>query len=224
MPRVSVSLRDADIPASTPPPRFSGVPPLSQASGALTHERSTAPRSSARNLVAAAKSVSLLDGAQQALAQGDAAAAANLYRLSLEYADDPSSRAYAESGLKEARSIVADTHLKRALYEEKESRWTEAVASYEKALDRRPDDPAICERLANALRQEGQDLLRATRLAELAVSRTPRNATYRRTLGLVYADAGLRDKALEQFEKAFELDPSDEVTSRALAALRKPKR
>jgi tetratricopeptide (TPR) repeat protein len=117
--------------------------------------------------------------------------------------------------------MVADTYLKSARYEEKEARWSEAVASYEKALDRRPEDPSICERLANALRQEGHDLLRATRLAELAVSRTPRSATCRRTLGLVYADAGLREKAIEAFEKAAELDPSDEVTSRALVALRK---
>jgi tetratricopeptide (TPR) repeat protein len=172
-------------------------------------------------MVAAAKSASLLDGAQQALVQGDATAAANLYRLALEYAEDPTSRAYAQSGLNEARSIVADTYMKRARYEEKEARWSDAVASYEKALDRRPDDPAICERLANALRQEGQDLVRATRLAELAASRTPRSASCRRTLGLIYADGGLREKAIEQFEKAFELEPSDEVASRALAKLRK---
>jgi tetratricopeptide (TPR) repeat protein len=176
---------------------------------------------SARRLVATAKSASLLSDAKQALAQGDAISAANLYRLALQYADDAASRALAQSGLDEARSMVADTHLKRALYEEKEARWSEAVASYEKALDRRPDDPAICERLANALRQEGQDLLRATRLAELAVSRTPRNAAYRRTLGLIYGDAGLREKATEQLEKAVALDPSDEPTNRALATLRK---
>jgi tetratricopeptide (TPR) repeat protein len=182
------------------------------------------PRQSVRGIVATAKSASLLDGAQQALAQGDAISAANLYRLALQYADDPTSRAYAQSGLNEARSVVADMHLKKARYEEKEAHWSEAVASYEKALDRRPDDPAICERLANALRQEGQDLLRAARLAELATNRMPRNAEYRRTLGLVYADAGLREKALEQFEKAFELEPSNEVTTRALASLRRKSR
>jgi Flp pilus assembly protein TadD len=175
---------------------------------------------SVRRLVADAKSATLLQDAQKALVDGDAIAAANLYRLALQYAEDPSARGYAQSGLNEARAMVADTYLKRALYEEKEARWTEAVASYEKALDRRPDDPAICERLANALRQEGQDLLRATRLAELAAARTPRNSACRRTLGLIYADAGLREKALEQFEKAAELEPSDEVTKRALTALR----
>jgi curved DNA-binding protein CbpA len=177
-----------------------------------------------RRFLAASKSASLLEGAQKALAQGDAAAAANLYRLALHYAEDASTRGYAQSGLQEARSTLADTLLMKARYEEKESRWSDAVASYAKALEGRPDDPSICERLANALRQEGLDLPRATRLAELAVSRAPRRAAYRKTLGLVYADAGMREKALEELEKACELDPSDEQASHALAALRKRRR
>ena len=204
----------AAAPLSTPAPRLSQAPRISTAPTNPLH-------SSARRIVAATKSASWLDGAQQALAKGDAAAAANLYRLALQCAEDPASRAHAESGLNDARSMVADTYVTRARYEEREARWPEAVASYEKALDRRPDDPAICERLANALRQEGQDLLRATRLAELASSRSPRNAGYRKTLGLVYADGGLREKAIEQFEKVLEIEPSDEVAGRALAALRK---
>ena len=156
--------------------------------------------------------------------QGDAAAAANLYRLALHYAEDAATRGYAQSGLVEARARLSDAHLQKARYEEKESRWSEAAASYAKALDGRPDDPAICERLANALRQEGHDLLRATRLAELAVSRAPRRAAYRRTLGLIYADAGLAEKAIAEMEQAFEIDPTDEIASRALAALRKRRR
>jgi curved DNA-binding protein CbpA len=183
------------------------------------------PRSSeGRRLLGASKSASLLEGAQKALAQGDAAGAANLYRLALHYAEDAATRGYAQSGLQEARSTLADTHLMKARYEEKEARWPDAVISYAKALEGRPDDPAICERLAHALRQEGHDLPRATRLAELAVSRAPRRAAYRKTLGLVYGDAGLRDKAQEELEKAFEIDPSDEQVAHALAALRKRRR
>jgi tetratricopeptide (TPR) repeat protein len=182
------------------------------------------PQSSGRSIVAAAKSASLLDQAQQALLQGDAISAANLYRLALQYAEEPTARARAEAGLSEARSMLADTYLKTARYEEKEGRWPEAVASYARALDRRPDDPTICERLANALRQEGQDLLRATRLAELATSRLPRDAGCRRTLALIYADSGLREKAIEQLQKACEIDPSDEATKRALTGLRRKSR
>ncbi|MGZ5967053.1 MAG: DnaJ domain-containing protein [Polyangiales bacterium] len=170
------------------------------------------------------KSASILEAAQQALVSGDAVAAANHYRLALQYAEDPGARRYAESGLEEARRLLVDTQLKKARYEEKEARWTDAVASYTKALDGRPDDPAICERLANALRQEGSDLQRAARLAELAVQRAPRRAAYRSTLGFIYAEAGSREKAIEQFERAVEIDPEDELSRRALETLKKRRR
>ena len=191
-----------------------------ESAGVLTARQPIAPRTSVRSLIAATKSASLLDSAMQALATGDAVSATNFFRLALEFAEEPGDRRRAEAGLDEARALVAEAYIKRARFEEKEARWSEAVSSYEKALDRRPDDPSLCERLANALRQDGQDLVRATRLAERAVARTSRNATCRRTLGLLYADAGLADKALEQFERAAELDPSDETTRRALAKLR----
>jgi Tfp pilus assembly protein PilF len=203
-------------PRPAPPPVITNVePPPTSA---------RAPRTSVQRLIESAKSATFLHDAQRALLDGDIASAANQFRLALQFADDPRARATAEHGLAEARSMLADTYLKRAVGEEKESRWSEAVLSYEKALDRRPDDPAIGERLANALRQDGQDLPRATRLAELAVSRAPRSASYKRTLGLIYADTGARDKAIEQFEGALKIDPSDDVADRALAVLRKGRR
>ncbi len=160
------------------------------------------------------------DGARQ----GDAAGAANLYRLALHYADDAASTAYAKSGLNEARATLANAHLQRARHEEKERRWSDAVASYAKALEGRPDDPAVCERLANALREEGLDLVRAAQLAELAVSRAPRRAANRKTLGLIYAAQGVVAKALEHLERAVELDPADQMASRAVTALRERRR
>lgn len=170
------------------------------------------------------KSADLLAAAQKALVQGDAIAAANHYRLALHYADDAASRGYAESGLREARAMLVETHLKKARYEEKQGRFPAAVESYSKALDGRPDDPAICERLANALREEGADLVRATRLAELAVDRAPRRAAYRVTLALVYADAGYGGKALDQLERAAEIAPDDAEIRRMLDALRSRRR
>jgi hypothetical protein len=178
----------------------------------------------ARRAPVQTKAQQILIAAQQALAAGDGVAAANHYRLALEYADDPGSRRYAESGLEEARKLLVDTQLKKARYEEKESRWSDAVVSYTKALDGRPDDPSICERLANALRNEGSDLQRAARLAELAVQRAPRRAAYRSTLGFIYAEAGSREKAIEQFERATEIDPGDEASRHALDALKKRRR
>ncbi len=178
----------------------------------------------ARRAPVQTKAQQILIDAQKALAAGDGVAAANHYRLALQYADDPGSKRYAESGLEEARKLLVDTQLKKARYEEKEARWSDAVVSYTKALDGRPDDPAICERLANALRHEGSDLQRAARLAELAVQRAPRRAAYRATLGFIYAEAGSRDKAIEQFERAVEIDSGDEASRHALDALKKRRR
>lgn len=187
-------------------------------------EAKTSRVETARRAPVQTKAQQILIAAQQALAAGDGVAAANHYRLALEYAEDPGSKRYAESGLEEARKLLVDTQLKKARYEEKEARWSDAVISYTKALDGRPEDPAICERLANALRHEGSDLQRAARLAELAVQRAPRRAAYRSTLGFIYAEAGSRDKAIEQFERAIEIDSTDEASRHALEALKKRRR
>ncbi len=171
-----------------------------------------------------AKAAEVLAAAQKALAAGDAVAAANHYRLALHYAEDASARGYAESGLKEARNLLVDMHLKKARYEEKENRWPDAIVSYGKALEGRPDDPAICERLANALRHEGTDLVRAQQLAEAAVQRAPRRSSFRATLGMIYAETGSREKAIEQLERALEIDGSDDTVRRVLDALKKKRR
>jgi curved DNA-binding protein CbpA len=198
--------------------------PKVEAPKAAPVEAKTSRVETTRRAPVQTKAQQILIAAQQALMAGDGVAAANHYRLALEYADDPGSRRYAESGLEEARKMLVDTQLKKARYEEKESRWSDAVVSYTKALDGRPDDPSICERLANALRHEGSDLQRAARLAELAVQRAPRRAAYRSTLGFIYAEAGSREKAIEQFERAIEIDSSDEASRHALEALKKRRR
>jgi DnaJ domain len=169
---------------------------------------------------AASKSAPLLAEAQKALIQGDAAAAANLYRLALQFAEDGAARRYAESGMNEARSMLADGYAKTARSEEKARNWGATVAAYAKALDLRPQDAALSERLANALREEGVDLARATRLAELAVSRAPRRAAYQKTLGRILMQAGQGKEALERLEGAFAIEP-DEATAQLIARLRK---
>jgi len=167
------------------------------------------------------KAEQVLVEAQKALIAGDGLAASNLYRLAIQYVgDDVSMRAYAESGLTDARSMLADNYAKTARTAEKEGKWPAAVNSYGKAFHLRPTDPELCDRLANALREEGQDLIRATEVAELAVSRAPRRAGFKKTLGRIHAEVGNRTKALEQLEGAFALEP-DEETGRLIAVLRK---
>ncbi|MBK7402532.1 MAG: DnaJ domain-containing protein [Myxococcales bacterium] len=181
-------------------------------------------RPATRLTPAQAKAAEVLAVAQKALAAGDAVAAANHYRLALHYAEDASARGYAESGLKEARNLLVDMHLKKARYEEKENRWPDAIVSYGKAIEGRPGDPSICERLANALRHEGTDLVRAQQLAEAAVQRAPRRSSFRATLGMIYAETGSREKAIEQLERALEIDGSDDTVRRVLDALKKKRR
>ena len=201
--------------------RSPGNDPIMQ-SGTVERPRPTAD-APAPSSPTKSKTERFLEEAQKALIAGDAAAAANLYRLASQFADDGAMRGYAESGLNEARSMLADAYVKTGRTAEKEARWPEAVAAYGKALDHRPNDPALCERLANALREEGHDLVRATKVAELAVSRAPRRASFRKTLGRIHAEAGLRAKALEQLEGAFAVEP-DTDTKRLIVALKKSSR
>jgi hypothetical protein len=46
----------------------------------------------------------------------------------------------------------------------------------------------------------------------------------RKTLGLLYAETGQRDKAIEQLESAVELDATDEEARQSLTMLRKGRR
>jgi predicted Zn-dependent protease len=195
-------------------------PPKARRSSARIPAAPAVPAPRVKVDVAGSKSALLLAEAQKALIAGDAAGASNLYRLALAYAQDGASRGYAESGLKEARSVLADNYAATGRKEEKERQWSAAVAAYGKAADLRPNDPVLTERLANALREEGQDLTRATQLAELAVARAPRRASFKKTLGRVYADAGMRAKAIEALTEAQASEP-DEDTRRLLDALRK---
>lgn len=207
----------SEPPVASPPPTPS-PPQVAPASPTPPTPRASDPARWPRQTDRAAE---VLKAAQQALIAGDAVAAANHYRLALEFAGDASARGYAESGLREARTMLFDMHVKKGRYEEKEGHWPDAVQTYEKALALRPDDPAMWDRLANALRQVGTDLERATLLGEAAVTRVPRRAAYRTTLGLVYAAAGVRAKAVDQLERALVLDPSDATAQHALDALRK---
>ena len=100
---------------------------------------------------------------------------------------------------------------------------TEAMRLLEEALHYRPSDPEIHARAAN-LALELVELDRARGFAEEACELAPEVAAYERTLGLVLAGAGLRDKAKQRLEKALALDPNDELAKKALRALRRSRR
>jgi tetratricopeptide (TPR) repeat protein len=63
------------------------------------------------------------------------------------------------------------------------------------------------------------ELRKAKELAAHAVELAPENAVYRRTLGMIYRDAGLAANAKRQLEAALRLDPKDTEAKAALRGL-----
>jgi len=168
-----------------------------------------------------AQSQKFIEQAESALKANDLVSAANNYRLAIRYTDDPAVSAAYEETNRKARDLMAEAYLKQARYEEGAQKWREAAISYAKAHDGRPDDPNICERVAETLRREGRDLHRAARFAEMAVQKNPNDGAFRVTLGHVYLDAGLVLRARSELEQATRLAPADNKAKTLLAQARK---
>lgn len=163
----------------------------------------------------------LIRAADKALETNDLLAAANNLRLALNYDDTPELRARYEATNLRARDAMADTYVKQARYEEGLAKWGPAALNYVKAHEGRPDDPALAERAAHALRMEGRDLHTAARLAEIAVQKSPSSADFRVTLGAVYLDAGLFLRARTELEQAAKIDPNSATIKDLLARARR---
>jgi curved DNA-binding protein CbpA len=163
----------------------------------------------------------LVETADAAVAKEDFVTAANQLRLALNHGDDPVLRTRYEELNARARQVLADSYLKQGAYEESQEKWREAGVSYAKAVEARPDDPAIAAKAANALRREGKDLHRAARFAEAAVQKNPASAEFRVTLGQVYLDAGLLKRAVSELEQATRLAPDDAKVKDLLTRARK---
>jgi hypothetical protein len=92
----------------------------------------------------------------------------------------------------------------------------QALRLFEEAVHYRPADPELAMRAAKIAQALGE-LRKAKELAAHAVELAPENGTYRRTLGLVYRDAGLAANARRELEAALRCDAND---AEAKAALR----
>ena len=82
----------------------------------------------------------------------------------------------------------------------------------------RPADPELAIRAAKIAQALGE-LRKAKELAAHAVELAPDNGAYRRTLGLVYRDAGLTANARRELEAALRGDPNDAEAKAALRGL-----
>ncbi len=158
--------------------------------------------------------------ADEALKANDVISAANNYRLALQSAEDPAIRsklAMVDEMAKERRFEIC---IVRARAAERDQRWADAAVDYVKAHSARPgaESAALA---AYALRMSDGDMNVATSLAELAVSKEPRNGAYRAILGEVYMGARLLERAAAESDVASSLAPDDARVKRLAAAVKR---
>ena len=85
------------------------------------------------------------------------AAAADAYRNALTFApNEPALVAAYEETQRAAADKLAESHLQKALLEEKFGRWAAAAVSWQRVMAARPDDPDVHARLANAIAKAGR--------------------------------------------------------------------
>jgi len=97
--------------------------------------------------------------------------------------------------------------------------FPQALRLLEEAVHYRPADAELAIRAAKIAWQGLGELRKAKELAAHAVELAPENGVYRRTLGLVYRDAGLAANAKRELEAALRFDPTDGEAKAALRGL-----
>jgi len=141
-------------------------------------------------------------------------------RLAIAY--DPGNRAFKESfgavqrRASEERGRQLIREAERAL-ELREAR--EALRLYEEALHHRPHEPRANYEAACLILALGEDLRRGKEYASRACELEPENGAYHRTLGQIYAAAGLRANAERELRAALRIDPKDAAARAELRAL-----
>ncbi len=101
---------------------------------------------------------------------------------------------------------TAETRYDLALVVDRTGRLDEAVAEYERALDRNPNHVGALNNLGVALARQGR-FAPATRRLERAVAVDPDHADAHVNLGALLLAQGAREPARQAFSMALELDP-----------------
>lgn len=83
-----------------------------------------------------------------------------------------------------------------------DGRFDEAVAHYDRALERAPEDDVLTNAVAYSLAEAGVSLGRAERLVQSALEVDPDSPHYLDTLGWIYCKQGRTAEALELLERA----------------------
>ena len=146
--------------------------------------------------------------------------AAGSVRLAIAF--DPENQAYRESFAdvqRRAHEERARVLLKQAAGACEMRHMKEAYELFDEAVHFRPFDPELAHRTANLAWTVGEDLKRGKDLAQQAVDLEPENAEYRRTLGQIFAEAGMTANARREFEAALRIEPKDKESRAGLRGL-----
>jgi tetratricopeptide (TPR) repeat protein len=115
---------------------------------------------------------------------------------------------------------LSDSYFEQAQYEEREGRFLEAAASYRRASRGKPT-PRVLERVAHCLYSGKGDLREAADFAKRARDAAPDDPNLRVTLGKIYFEAGMKQSAAAEFERAQQLAPKDDTIKDWLRRARK---
>jgi curved DNA-binding protein CbpA len=196
---------------SLPPPARSAPPPATGASRE-TAQADFKRRYEERVVELKRRQVEhYLMSAEKAEASKDLVSATNALRIAASL--DPSDPSIAERvKVLEDRAAagLADGYIEQAAYEEREGRWLEAAASYRRASRGKPT-PRILERVAHCLLSGKGDLREAADFAKRARDASPDDAAIRVTLGKIFLEAGMKQSAIAEFERAQQLAPKDDT-------------
>ncbi len=209
-------------PPSTEPPVRPTAPPVSAAQAGEALRRHVAERKDAARRAQIKKYV---DAARKAQEQGDPAAAANAFQLALQLSpEDPELVRAHEQAQASATSLLADSYLQQARYEERAERWREAARSYTRAADGMLEDAEVQSKAAETMLKANLDMRKAAEYAKRATGLSPKNPNYHVILGKIYLAAGLMLNGRREIELAAELAPNDVTIARLAEAVRKGER
>jgi tetratricopeptide (TPR) repeat protein len=151
--------------------------------------------------------VSAADEAERA---GDLVSATNALRIATSLAPGDGRLTKRLAELETRASVgLADSYVEQAQYEEREGRFREAAASYQRALRGKPS-PKLMDRVAACLLMAKGDLREAADFGKRAVLGAPDDATFRVNLAKIYLEAGMKQSAVGELERAQQLQPKDD--------------
>jgi curved DNA-binding protein CbpA len=162
-----------------------------------------------------------VSAAEEAESRNDLVSATNALRIATSLAPEDAALTHRLRDL-EARAVarLADSYLEQAQYEEREGRFLEAAASFRRASRGKPT-ARVLERVAHCLFAGKGDLKEAADFAKRARDAAPDDPNTRVTLGKIYFEAGMKQSALAEFERAQQLSPKDDSIKEWLRRARK---